>query len=628
MDGSVVEGNSTSLQNCPPDPQEHLAFEDLPSFPSIPPLHENDLGLTPPPGSQQLQHANATQGSSQDEKPSAGDEKSSNQKQTPPSGFFDRNSGSSHDAAEIDCLNCNNYDLDHMEDAPESYNLDALSAPDICPVGVIDDGFLEGFDSETALRELEAALEPRKRTGDEAFPNDMDFLNRPEKKRIFDFSQSSVTTSPEDTPSLSSPDSLLRTEQADSAPHTPPASENIHSPNSLFDSLDALFEDPNFQIHPNLHESPAPQAELPEPPVQTISDLWNKQLDAVDSIPQMEHGTDHEALPNTPPVSQLTKERFGLDSSDMLSNTVSETLRVCPKPQYTSPYPTCGGPLGYFPSAPGIHVRCIEAVDRDVHHRISGLKDRVQQLTYERNKYRTAWNQWSTRDPSTGKSKEQLLREENTRLRRASSQLQNKVEEYKTEAAEWRTRLNDLSIVYNNLLYQIHVQRQMPTVAPVPRGYKPPAGGGHMPLPAPVVPVHAAAPLSGPNRSDQASVNQQPVTTTPAPPPPGPSAPPSGPSGPTAAPIMIDLTDEGDDAPAPPPSKPRGAEMIQSLRNKQYGWLQGTGQPETGAQVVSAPQSPAHHGTPNAPERSRSHPPSSTEEELVRAMEDELAKSN
>lgn len=618
MDGSVVEGNSTSLQTCPPGPQEHLASEDLPSFPSIPPLHENDLGLTPPPGSQQ-QHTNATQEPSQDEKPSIGNGKSSNQNQTA-LGSFDQNSGSSHDTAETDNLN-HNYDFGHVEDATGNYSLDVLSAPDICSVGVIDDGIFEGFDSET-LRELEASLEPRKRTGDEAFPNELDFWNPPEKKRVLDYFQGSASTSPEDTPSLSSPDSLLRTEQADSAPHTPPASENVHTPNSLFDSLDALFEDPNFQIPPDLHESPVPPAELPEPPelsFEASSDLWSKRFDAVDSISQMEHRTDHEAPPNTSPVSKLTKERFGLNSSDMLSNTASETLRVCPKPQYTSPYPTCGGPLGYFPSAPGIHVRCIEAVDRDVHHRISGLKDRVQQLTYERNKYRTAWNQWSTRDPSTGKSKEQLLREENTRLRRASSQLQNKVEEYKTEAAEWRTRLNDLSIVYNNLLYEIHVQRQMPAVAPVPRGYKPPAGGGHMPLPASVGPVQAA-PLNGPNRSDRGSVNQ-PSVTTPAPRPPGPSPPPP-------APIMIDLTDEGDDTPAPPPSNPRGAEMIQSLRNKQYGWLQSTGQPETGAQVVSAPQSPAHRGTPNTAERSQSHPPSSTEEELVRAMEAELARSN
>ncbi|KAL4888456.1 hypothetical protein BDV59DRAFT_139567 [Aspergillus ambiguus] len=584
MDGSVAEGISTSLQTCPPDPQGQAACEDLTSFPP-PPLHEDDLGLTPPPGSQQLQHTNTTRGSFKDEGTSTGDE------------------NPNHNAANLGNDSKNN-------------RIDDLSPPDICSIGMncpsdTIDGLFDGFDPEAAFRELQAALGPQKRAGEEAFPGELDFWNPPEKKRILELPHGSVGTSPEDTPSLSSPDSLLRPEQMESAPLTPTAVENNQSSNSLFDSLDALFEDPSFQIPLDWQENLESPTELPEP----TTDMLSGGFDAVDDVSQVEQ---FDARPTITSFSEGTKERFGLDSTDIISNTVSETLRMHPKPQYTSPYPSCGGPLGYFPSAPGIHVRCVEAVDRNVCNRITGLEDRVQRLTYERNKYRASWNQWATIDPSTGKSKEQTLREENARLRRESSQLQTKVDEYKDEAAEWRARLNDLSIVYNNLLYEIHVQRKTPAVAPIPPGYKPPTSGGpsllNVPLPSTVVPVQPAVP-SGSSRDHPA------VTTAQVPPQPLVS-------GPRPAPIMIDLTDEGDEPPAPPPSRPPGVGTIQSLRNKKYGWLQGPKRPETGTQAVSAPPSPSHHHTPDTPERSRSHPAFSAEEELVRAMEAELAQSN
>ncbi|KAB8227748.1 uncharacterized protein BDW43DRAFT_293291 [Aspergillus alliaceus] len=500
------------------------------------------------------------------------------------------------------------------------------------------------FDSEAVLRELDAAFASRKRTGDEAFP-ELGLWGPPEKRRLVESEQDHRAPSPSETPSLSSPDSSHQPEQGGTAPQTPGV-ERLPSPNPLFDSLDALFEDPDFNVPLIPDDELPPDFELEPPLVQDDQSNHTPpnqiSADSTDNV-QRSFVLPDGPISREPPVSEITKQRFSLDSHDIVSNTSREILqRIHQDPEYTSPYPAYGGPLGYLPSAPGIHVKCIEVAEDRMNYRLSNLKDRVYQLTCERNKYKNAWFQWTTIDPATGKTKEQLLREENSMLRRVSSQHQNRVEQYKREATEWKNRLHELGTIYNNLLYDIHVQRQLPAVAPIPDSYKPPRtsqaprGRSHTPN------SHAATPVpSGntqpPNQGSQPLPSQCSGAYEGQPPAESQLALGQGPAETRPTTVTIDLTDETESQSAhsePLQAEQRRMELLQSLRNKRYDWLQGE-QSEHGFHTTSASQSPLpQHGPAPLTERSRSNPPGRTiahhnsiDDELARMMEEELAEA-
>ncbi|KAE8371348.1 hypothetical protein BDV26DRAFT_286858 [Aspergillus bertholletiae] len=503
------------------------------------------------------------------------------------------------------------------------------------------------FDSEAVLRELDAAFASRKRVGDEAFP-ELDLWGPPEKRRLVELQQDHSVPSPSETPPLSSPDSSHQPEQGGTGPHTP-GIERLPSPNPLFDSLDALFEDPDFNV-PLIPDDELPLDFELEPPLaqgdQTSLEPSNQE--PVDGTGNDKNplGPPQDSISKEPSTSELTKERFSLDSWDLAANASREVLqRIQEEPEYTTPYPQYGGPLGYLPSAPSVHVKYVEVAEDRMNYRLSCLKDRVYQLTCERNKYKNAWFQWTTIDPATGKTKEQLLREENAMLRRVSSQHQNRVEQYKREAMEWKNRLHELGTTYNNLLYEIHVQKQVPTVAPIPDSYKPPrtsqARGqpltpnshpatpgdmqvvrqGSQPLPLQGMPPGA----SGVHESQKQTSSQLVASQ-------GPTE-----GGPTS--VMIDLTDETENNSSPSKLPTEGdqqrMEMLQSLRNKRYGWLEAG---QTGYDFrASSSQSPRpQQDTGALVERSHSDPPDhpaaqngpiDDNDELARAMEAELAEA-
>ncbi|KAF7585729.1 hypothetical protein BBP40_010235 [Aspergillus hancockii] len=662
MDGSVVEGISTSLQTCPPDLQGHPALGDLPSPPYIHHLHVNDLGLTPTPGSQ-LQQPIDAQISSRDENHTLSGESEG----ACTSNKFDGNQEDTSSAAHIG----SNHGTQLANNSQISQATQKLPMRDIDPIGfdgstdtvqaLFDDPL---FDSEAVLRELDAAFVSRKRAGDEAFP-EFGIWGPLEKRRLVETQQNQDqgAPSPGETPSLSSPDSSHQPEQGGTAPHTP-GIERPQSPNSLFDSLDALFEDPDFHIPliPGEELPPDFEWELPLPQGDHSGPGFLEQnpSDSLDSFDHILKLPDipQELTPAEPSVSEITKQRFSLDPQDIVSNTSREVLqRIHQEPEYTSPYPVYGGPLGYVPSAPAIHVKCIEVAEDRMSYRLSHLKDRVYQLTCERNKYKNAWFQWTTIDPATGKTKEQLLREENAMLRRVSTQHQNRVEQYKHEATEWKNRLHELGTIYNNLLYEIHVQRQIPAVAPIPDSYKPPRtsqasrGPSLTPNPPPVAPTSAAMSQAmsqshspAPRDMPPDIQGSQPLSSQGVPGvSPGVSGTSEDPrsigsqltSRPT--PVTIDLTDETQNKPVsskPSAGTQRRMEMLQSLRNKRYGWLESehTGH---GFRHTSASQSRRlqRDATPLT-ERSRSDPSGRTaahnssiadDDELARAIEAELA---
>ncbi|RAK93684.1 hypothetical protein BO79DRAFT_164649 [Aspergillus costaricaensis CBS 115574] len=626
MNGSMAEGISTSFQTCPPDPHGLHDLEGLPSPPSLP-LHVNDLGLTPPPGSQlQL----STKSSQHEERKvptrdvNATSETPADPRHcTQPLGNTHKDHNDEKQVEVNDAPSEEQSPADKVVESRQSWADTTTCSPQLeIDFSAFDDSnnateelYDPLFDSELVLQEIDAVLQ-RKRNGDEAFPEDCVSWDQSRKRQATEMSQDSTTESPDKTPSLLSLDSG-QPEQGGTGPHTPSDVEKQQS-DAVFDSIDLLFEDPsgdfpldipNGDVSFNFDIQGAGNGEGGKEDMSATFSVFDQSFDL-------------------PSVSEITKERFSLDHQDIVDSTNREALqRVFAEPEYVSPYPVYGGPLGYMPSAPNIHVRCIEVSDDRTNLRLATLRNKVQQLTLERNKYKQEWalaSDLTAMDPATGKTKQQTLLEQNAMLRRVCSRHQQRVEQYKQEAIEWKNKLHDLGTIYNNLLYEIQVQKQMPAVAPIPTGYKPP-------------------------RARQASSNAaslQPSTSQ-------PQSMASTPNASAGEPITIDLTEEtGDDAssaanptPEEQEERQRRVEMLQSLRNKKYSWL-GDADGDVGNQNLRISVTPASRqgslkpaGGPHDSERSRdNHVPArgpceiasddreeEDDDELARMMEQELA---
>ncbi|PYH64810.1 uncharacterized protein BO88DRAFT_408121 [Aspergillus vadensis CBS 113365] len=623
----MAEGISTSFQTCPPDPHGLHDLEGLPSPPSLP-LHVNDLGLTPPPGSQlQL----STKSSQHEERKlptrdvNATSETPADPRHcTQPLGNTHKDHNDEKQVEVNDTPSEEQSPADKVVECRQSWADTTTCSPQLeIDFSAFDDSnnateelYDPLFDSELVLQEIDAVLQ-RKRNGDEAFPEDCVSWDQSRKRQATELSQYSTTESPDKTPSLLSLDSG-QPEQGGTGPHTPSDGEKQQS-DAVFDSIDLLFEDPSGDF----------PLDIPDGDVSFNFDIQGARNGEGGKEDMSATFSVFDQSFDLPSVSEITKERFSLDHQDIVDSTNREALqRVFAEPEYVSPYPVYGGPLGYMPSAPNIHVRCIEVSDDRTNLRLATLRNKVQQLTLERNKYKQEWalaSDLTAMDPATGKTKQQTLLEQNAMLRRVCSRHQQRVEQYKQEAIEWKNKLHDLGTIYNNLLYEIQVQKQMPAVAPIPTGYKPP-------------------------RARQASSNAislQPSTSQ-------PQSMASTPNASVGEPITIDLTEEtGDDGSAaanPTPEeqeeRQRRVEMLQSLRNKKYSWL-GDADGDVGNQNLRISATPAPRqgslkpaGGPHDSERSRdNHVPArgpceiasddrveeDDDDELARMMEQELA---
>lgn len=285
-----------------------------------------------------------------------------------------------------------------------------------------------------------------------------------------------------------------------------------------------------------------------------------------DPIPDFEEDTVEPPL-DTPGVSESTKERFFLDEQDILSTTTHEIFQVGKQPEYTSPYLVTGGPLGYIPSSPAMHVKCVAVGKEKQDHEILSLQTQLSQITRERDQYKKSLLQYTKLDDN-GKVPEQVLREENAMIRRVSSRHQARVEKYKKEAADWRGKLHLVSTLYNALLYEIQVEKRVPTVGSIPAGYKRPRksvsvleqiiGHAAVPSPHPQNPVHSQfdKPLNG-NVQPSAPATQQIIHSK---------------QQPQA--VTIDLTEENEAPAAQPPSEEERRAALKSLQSKKYNWLQ------------------------------------------------------
>lgn len=406
---------------------------------------------------------------------------------------------------------------------------------------------INGELSATSTSRLDGGYESRKRSRDSAFADeDTDLFAPSEKKRL------TGVKSPLDAPSAEylSPyplDSLQQADHGEAAPNSPDGvvAERAESPNSLFD----------------------------EPTSPTISPDVPADEKRTGSPSTDEKATEEHTEPRS--ASDITKERFGLSQEDLEAAKTREIFQgFGQQPQYLSPYPVYGGALGYLPSTPNVHLKCVEVTgDGRINEQIAFFQRRIQALTHERNKYQRAWEQWTTVDPSTGKTKEQLLTESNAQLKRLLTLQEKKANGYKKEAEAWKRqaeawqeRCRNVSIMYNNLLYDIQLRIQagaghnLPMVAPHPMGVQaqPMPAASWMPAPQPTGIQSGSTPAARPEPPSQPQ--SQPAVT------------------PAPSPVTIDLTsDEGGEAGLARPSSPvdnnAGAELRQSFRRKSYDWL-------------------------------------------------------
>ncbi|RJE19755.1 hypothetical protein PHISCL_07911 [Aspergillus sclerotialis] len=640
MDESVAEGISTSLQTCSPTLQSYdfegnFEFDPLPSSPPSF-LHVNDLGLTLSPGSQLEQATGVTQ---------------------------DRN--------EICQVNENS----DVEGKVVTKHSDLPDVPRQFRDG--EDTFLEGtansaftdilLDPELARQLFEPSFVPRKRAGDEAFSAEVDLQAPPEKRRVVEPPETETVTPPINTPSLASPNSSHQTDQAEITPNTPEEPERSQTPDSLFDSLDSHFEDlsgpsPAGDVAPSNTTagtlSNTKDTEGSFAPAHDVADPGNVHETTpgvLDTVHRLSLGTPHHQPGDSSTyASDVTKQRFSLNDQDVIANMNREMLkRVDPQVEYVSPYPVYGGPLGYLPSSPGVHVKCIEVANGHISDRMNNLKSKVQKLTHERDKYKSSLLDCTTVDPDTGKPMPQLLREQNATLRRLSSHNKTRGKMYKEEMEEWKNRFYSLAMTYNNLLREFQSQQRPLTIAPTPTGCFPPICAENVVQQLPV--QNEVTSYSG--------LNQQTSSERPSPYPvnnvatgtPRANHPNSQPTvRPQEAPskadtVMIDLTDEttgnAPESSRSPAISPRGAELLRSFQNKKYSWLENNNnQGQTSHQGPSGNQVPSHRGITSREHRESMDAPTvnstgqgntagtdsqgeiGVEDDFAREMERELAR--
>lgn len=610
----MAEGISTSPQTCPPHSQDlyELSAPKGSASPFTSHLHVNDLGLTPSPGSQQEQKQSMTHVSCQDD-------------------------GRGCSSTGVAVAN------QPSAKSPEEHARDLHTEIDFEPYDPL-------FDEDVTFKNLESTFPSQKRVHDEAFPESEVLEGLPEKRQAQDISNS-VNTPLDETPSLS-PNSTYRTDQAETAINTPAGIEDLQAPDLFFGSLDHLFQNSEF---PMSFEG----GQFPTDFLSTGLDDSQLRLDhdtSNASEPTRKTTTVAQPEPALPLVSDETNKRFSLGAQDIAANSSREILqRTDNVPQYMSPYPEYGGPLGYIPSTPGLHSKCIEVTEERMNRRMESLRQKNQQLTSERNKYKHFWAFFSIADADTGKTKQDMIQDENSMLRRVSTRHQTRAEEYKKEAEHWKGSLNEVSALYNNLLYEINVLRKVPEVAPPPNGYKPPStlhiAGQHQP---PTVAAHPHPQQQQPVFPGRSVPYQQPTTThiqTPLPsgaasqyssstavpqsqPPHGssclsnstPAPTPTSAGGSGLCAVTIDLT-EDDDVSTPQPPKPlvsesSKAEALESLRRKRYHWL---------GDNSSSSQATSETCSSTAPRTLTTAHPQSTHndadnDELARLMEEELAR--
>ena len=267
---------------------------------------------------------------------------------------------------------------------------------------------------------FESGLTPRKRVGDDAFPDVRDVWGPPLKRRVLDLQSSNGALSSATTPSLTSHDSSHQCERGQG--------ESVGSPASIdrLQTTDAesLFGEPEPDISSNEHNVSG-QAE---------------RVDCIDKLA--------DECVGTPSLSKNTVQRFNLVGEDIKRNIDRETTQyINSKPEYISPYPKHNEPLGYFPSCAALHVKYTEVSSPTLSRRLNDLRDKAKKASNERNEYKIERDEYMKE-----LSQARNARKENPTLRRNCSNQRKKMDQLSREIDQWKERFSQLGTTYNNLV--------------------------------------------------------------------------------------------------------------------------------------------------------------------------------
>ncbi|EFQ96758.1 hypothetical protein MGYG_08682 [Nannizzia gypsea CBS 118893] len=220
-------------------------------------------------------------------------------------------------------------------------------------------------------------------------------------------------------------------------------------------SVDSLFDD-DFDILNKTAPPPAPAHQPLSLPGTIRHTLPSSILSPPESPPTIEEPASFKPWVRKP-VSEIIKKYNSIGNQDLLNSMYRQVFTTpCNAEKYISPYPRMGGPLGYLPSTPVAHVKCVEVADSTVSDRINQYRKIAQKMRYERDKNAWLAAQWNGIDPVTGKSKAQLMREECTLLKRSITFKNKAIEEATAEAERWRIKFRNLEAAHLNLQTQYH----------------------------------------------------------------------------------------------------------------------------------------------------------------------------
>ncbi|KAM5466557.1 hypothetical protein MauCBS54593_005814 [Microsporum audouinii] len=315
-------------------------------------------------------------------------------------------------------------------------------------------------------------------------------------------------------------------------------------------SVDSLFDDLDDSTVPPSHHQPL---SLPGSTRLTISPSILSPPES--PLPVEEHAFSKPQRPKA--VSEIIRKNNSIENQDVVSSMHREIFTMPRNAQkYISPYPRMGGPLGYLPSTPVAHVKCVEVAKDTVANRMNQYRKIIHKLRYDRDKYLWLSTEWNAVDSKTGKTKAQQTKEECSALRRSITLRNKAVNEAMAETEFWRNKYRNLETAYCNLANQYKIAT---------------ASNNRLNTPA-----SQSQPASQPS--------SQPATRT-----------PSISSTPCSEPVSIDLTTEEPGTSDPTLlsqtsslSEPRTS-ALSRMRKKRYNWLntrQSSPAPQATAQVA------------------------------------------
>ncbi|KAK2839165.1 hypothetical protein FQN49_006411 [Arthroderma sp. PD_2] len=214
-------------------------------------------------------------------------------------------------------------------------------------------------------------------------------------------------------------------------------------------SVDSLFDDLDNPDVPDAASTHQPLS-LPSTARHTLSPSI---LSPPESPIPFEEPPVREPQPKN--ASELLQKNNNIKNQDLIKSMQREIFTMpCNAQKYISPYPRMGGPLGYFPSAPTVHVKCVEVAEDTVVNRMNQYRKLHQNLRYDRDKYMWLATEWTAIDSRTGKTKPQKINEECSALRRLIAFKERRANDAMAEAEFWRSKYKDLAVAYSNLSHQ------------------------------------------------------------------------------------------------------------------------------------------------------------------------------